>query len=212
MECCTKYDRIFDQKYANKNLKRYRKKGLEKSSQQVVDFLKGKINGWTVLEIGGGLGYLGMELVKNGAQSALEIDISNSYLNKAKLLRSELGLDDSVDFKIMDFIEHYRDLSDQDIVVSDKVICCLPNYQEFIEAGTTRAKKYYALVYPRESGIYKVFGAVLNWFSQFLNKYKGFKFFIHSHRDINNLITQKGFTKVFDTRKGVWRISIYAKK
>lgn len=54
MECCANYDRIFDQKQAKKDLKRYRKKGLQKSSQRIVDFLQEKISGLTVLEVGSG--------------------------------------------------------------------------------------------------------------------------------------------------------------
>ena len=211
MECCANYDRVFDQKQADNDLKRYRKKGLKKSSQAIVDYLSDKIGGMTVLEVGSGIGYLGMELVKKGATSALEIDISYGYLERAKVLRHELNLDDAVEFRTMDFIQHYGNLSDHDIVVSDKVICCLPNFKEFIEAGTARAKHYYAIVYPRDLRLWKMFGVVLNWSAQFLKKYKGFNFFIHPHKDIHELITQKGFEKVLD-RKGVWQISIYEKK
>ena len=212
MDCCANYNRVFDQKQADNDLKRYRKKGLKKSSQVIVDYLSDKIGGMTVLEAGSGIGYLGMELVKNGARSALEIDISYAYLERAKLLRHELSLDDSVEIRTMDFVQHFGNLSDHDIVVSDKVICCLPNFQEFIEAGTARAKHYYALVYPRELVIWKMFVAVLSWVTPHSDKYKGFNIFIHPHQEINNLITKKGFEKVLDNRKGLWQISIYEKK
>jgi hypothetical protein len=68
--CCPSrdYRRIFNQRFARRLANRYSKRGLDKTAQKMVEFLQRLgIEGATVLEIGGGIGELEIELLKVGA-------------------------------------------------------------------------------------------------------------------------------------------------
>jgi magnesium-protoporphyrin O-methyltransferase len=57
--CCNSRgcDWFFSPRFAHRVTQRYRKRGLDKTSRQIVEFLeRGGVQGATVLEIGGGVG------------------------------------------------------------------------------------------------------------------------------------------------------------
>jgi magnesium-protoporphyrin O-methyltransferase len=69
-DCCTPhgYRQIFSEKSAHAAAKRYRKKGLDKTSRRIVDLLLAHgVEGRTVLEVGGGVGAVQIELLRAGA-------------------------------------------------------------------------------------------------------------------------------------------------
>jgi hypothetical protein len=59
-DCCSLprgYDKLFGEKTARRDLKRYRKRGLDETGERVVAFLRDRgVEGLTILEIGGGVG------------------------------------------------------------------------------------------------------------------------------------------------------------
>ena len=66
-------DDFFGDKFARRVAKRYRKRGLDKTSRRIVAFLeRAGVQEATVLEIGGGVGEIQLELLKLGAASAVE--------------------------------------------------------------------------------------------------------------------------------------------
>jgi hypothetical protein len=69
-DCCTPkgYRTIFSEKSARSEGKRYRRKGLDKISRRIAELVKrGGVEGRTVLEVGGGIGAIEIELVTAGA-------------------------------------------------------------------------------------------------------------------------------------------------
>jgi magnesium-protoporphyrin O-methyltransferase len=61
-------DRIFDDRFAKRMAARYRKKGLDKTARRMVALLPDNdVRGATLLEIGGGVGEIGLELLRRGA-------------------------------------------------------------------------------------------------------------------------------------------------
>jgi hypothetical protein len=72
--CCNSRgcDWFFSDRFARRVAKRYRKRGLDKPSQQIVEFLHSRgVKGATVLEIGGGVGEIQLELLKRGAAGTI---------------------------------------------------------------------------------------------------------------------------------------------
>jgi hypothetical protein len=63
--CCNPHgcDRFFSARFARRAAKRYREKGLDKTAHLMVEFLEQRgIEGATVLEVGGGVGEIQIEL------------------------------------------------------------------------------------------------------------------------------------------------------
>ena len=76
--CCNPRgcDRLFGGRFARRMAARYRRRGLDKTAQRMVDFLASRgVEGATVLEIGGGVGEIQLELLKRGAARAVNLEL-----------------------------------------------------------------------------------------------------------------------------------------
>jgi hypothetical protein len=68
--CCNPRgcDQFFSARFARRIAKRYRKRGLDKTARRMVGFLQQRgIEGATVLEVGGGIGEIQIELLLRAA-------------------------------------------------------------------------------------------------------------------------------------------------
>jgi len=71
---------VFSARFARRVARRYRKRGLSRSSTAIVTVLADRgIAGASVLEIGGGVGEIQVELLPGGAARATNLEISTNY-------------------------------------------------------------------------------------------------------------------------------------
>ena len=79
-DCCSspdpeRYEHAFDARFAQKVARRYGKKGLTPAERSIVAFAaQTGIEGATVLEIGGGVGEIQLELLALGAASTTNLE------------------------------------------------------------------------------------------------------------------------------------------
>src|SRR5467141_2229858 len=69
-DCCSPkgYRWVFSERSARAEARKYRRRGLDGTSRRIVDFLKTPgVEGRTVLEVGGGIGAIQIELLKAGS-------------------------------------------------------------------------------------------------------------------------------------------------
>ena len=93
-DCCTPrgYERIFSERSAWRQVKRFRSKGLDRTSRRVVDALKDlPLEGRTLLEVGGGVGTIQVELLRAGLARAISIELTPTY-RAAGTLAAVFGL------------------------------------------------------------------------------------------------------------------------
>ena len=68
-------DDFFGDKFARRVARRYRRRGLDKTSTRIVAFLeRAGVQEATVLEIGGGVGEIQLELLKRGAGAVWQVE------------------------------------------------------------------------------------------------------------------------------------------
>ena len=73
--------------------RRYRKRGLDRTARRMVSFLEQRgLSGASVLEIGGGVGEIQIELLKRGAERTLNLELSPAYEQEARAAPSRGGL------------------------------------------------------------------------------------------------------------------------
>lgn len=152
--CCSPkgYRWIFSEREARREARRYRRKGLDATSRRIVDFLKAQgVEGRTVLEVGGGVGAIQIELLKAGAASATSIELTPTYEDAARDLLREAGLEDRVERRVMDFAEAASAVGAADIVVLNRVLCCYPDMPKLAAAAADHALGVLALSFPREA-------------------------------------------------------------
>jgi magnesium-protoporphyrin O-methyltransferase len=78
-DCCTpkSYRQIFSEKSAAGEAKRYRRKGLDGTSRRIFDVINERdVEGKTLLEVGGGIGAIEIELLKAGMARAINVELT----------------------------------------------------------------------------------------------------------------------------------------
>src|SRR3974390_2488139 len=108
--CCEPkvYERMFGAKQARLDAKRYRARGVRGTSRDLVE-LAGDVSGASVLEVGGGIGAIELELLAAGAARATDVELSSEYEEEALKLLAERGLSDRVERRVGDFVEEPGD-------------------------------------------------------------------------------------------------------
>ncbi len=101
---CQGIQKMFDEKTARRELKRYLKKGPANTTQMLLDAIhKLGVQGLDFLDIGGGIGAIQNDLLKAGAIKGTNIDASEAYINVAKEEAAQKGWTNKVNFKHGDF-------------------------------------------------------------------------------------------------------------
>lgn len=93
--CCNRRgcDDFFGVGFARKMASRYRKRGLGRTAHRMVAYLEANgLEGATVLEVGGGVGEIEIELLKRGARRAVNLELSPAHDAEAQRLLAEAGL------------------------------------------------------------------------------------------------------------------------
>ena len=147
--CCADYDKIFDEKHARSKASEYASKGLTGDAQRIVDFVRGRLSpGYTVLEIGGGVGEIHLELLKSGASRAVNVELATRYETVASELIRERGVGDRVERQLGDFVGEAGSVGAADVVVMNRVVCCYPDADALVGAAAEHARRYLVMTFP----------------------------------------------------------------
>jgi 2-polyprenyl-3-methyl-5-hydroxy-6-metoxy-1,4-benzoquinol methylase len=149
--CCepSGYADMFGARFSRHLARRYRKRGLDKTARRMVAFLEEQgIEGATVLEIGGGVGDLQLELLRRGAARATNLELVDSYDADARSLAAEAGLADRVTRLRLDLAATPDAVAPHDIVVLHRVVCCYPDYQRLLGASAAHAERMLVFSHP----------------------------------------------------------------
>lgn len=202
--CCdpSDYDALFNSKEARSNLKAYDRKGLNGMAGRTVGYLTSQgVAGHEIVEVGGGIGALHVELLKAGAARAVNIELSHGYRDTAtELLRRE-GLEDQVEQKIGDFTELATEL-EADTVIMNRVICCYPDMARLMNAGLSASRRFLVAVFPRDRLMSRIVVAVGNTYQQV--KGVGFRAYVHSPAAIHETADRAGFVVAFADQDLAW--------
>jgi SAM-dependent methyltransferase len=161
--CCnpTDYRRLFSRKYARRDARRFRRRGLRGTSRDLVE-LAGDVRGASVLDIGGGVGAIELELLAAGARRATNVELSGGYEEAAAELIAERGLETRVDRRVGDFVT--AEIEPHDVVVMHRVVCCYPDADALIGAAADHARQLLLLTYPQDGPLLRLgFRAINLW-------------------------------------------------
>lgn len=161
--CCASrdYEKLFGRRAAARDARRYRKRGLTGSARELVT-LTGDVHDASVLEVGGGIGSIELELLAAGAARATNVELSGGYEQEATELLAERGLAERVERRIGDFVEDAASIEAHDVVVMHRVVCCYPDANALVGAAAERARRRMVLTYPRERRLTRVGARVVN--------------------------------------------------
>lgn len=148
----SEYRRLFNRRIARHEAKRYRRRGLPRTARGLVA-LAGPVVDATVLDVGGGLGTLGLELLERGAARATNVELSAGYEGSATALLAEHHLAERVERRVGDFVEEAGLVEPHDVVVLHRVVCCYPDADALVATAAAHARRRLLLTYPRERAL-----------------------------------------------------------
>jgi hypothetical protein len=205
VNCCTPtgYRTIFGKKTVQRDARRYQRKGLTGTAAWILQALTDVgITERSVLEVGGGIGGLQIELLEAGARHATNVEIIDSYEAAARSLITEHRLEDRVDRTVADYAQHSDQTPAADIVIMHRVICCYPDPDTLTEAACARARDRVAITIPRESPWVRLaFWGMNGWLRLRRIAFRGY---VHPHARILGVATTHGFHASRHDRGLLW--------
>jgi magnesium-protoporphyrin O-methyltransferase len=162
-ECCgpEDYRSVFSDRFARRQSRRYERRGLSAVAQAIVDFAGAQgIDGATVLEIGGGVGHLHVELLRRGASHVTNLELSENYEAEAARLLEQAGMAGRVSRRFLDIAQAPDEVPPADVVVLHRVACCYPDYARLLTVAAGHARKRLVYSHPAANTVNRfLFGA-----------------------------------------------------
>jgi 2-polyprenyl-3-methyl-5-hydroxy-6-metoxy-1,4-benzoquinol methylase len=201
--CCNSRgcDWFFSDRFARRVAKRYRRRGLDKPSRQIVEFLERRgVTEATVLEIGGGIGEIQLELLRRGAARTINLELSPAYDEQALQLAREAGVEDRVDRRLHDIAVDPDGVEEVDVVVLNRVVCCYPDYERLLGAAAGHARRLLVFSHPPGNLLWRSIAAAQNVGFRLLRK--EFRSFAHPPEAMLAVLEGHGLRPAF-VRRGI---------
>ena len=193
---------------ARRYRKRFKKKGLEPSQQNLMQqIVSVGVEGCTLIEPGCGVGFFHHELLRRGAKSALGIDLSEKMLDEAQSLARDDGLADRCTYRVGDFVQLASECDRADLVILDKVICCYPDFPALVDAAAEHAQRAVAFTIPRWRWLTRA-AFVLFSLAELVFKCRAY---VHSPDAIDERLRTAGFTLHSEGQTTLWLTRTYTR-
>ncbi|MEW5989919.1 MAG: class I SAM-dependent methyltransferase [Chloroflexota bacterium] len=207
--CSTCYDRAFDDRLAQRELREYRRKGPGRASRAIAEALARKgVEGRTVLDIGGGVGAVHQQLLTRGAARVTDVDASRPYLEAARAEAERLGVTDRVSFEYGDFVTLAPGIEPADLVALDRVVCCYGDVDALVGLAAARTRRRLAITMPPDAWPIRAVIAVGNaWYRLTRNAYRAY---IHPHERVIAAARRAGLEPAGPIAAvGMWRLLVF---
>jgi magnesium-protoporphyrin O-methyltransferase len=205
--CCARdYEKVFGRKTAERDARRFRSRGLRGSAKALAE-LAGDVRGESVLEIGGGVGAIEIELLEAGAVRATNVELAATYEDAAGVLLEERGLAERVERRVGDFVSEADAVEPHDVVVMHRVVCCYPDVDALVGVAAQHARRRMVLTYPRERPLVRAALAAVN----LIMRLSGSSFQVYVHPVDRILAAAHEMQLVEQRRSGfVWESAAFA--
>ena len=212
MSCgqCEGIGTMFGDAVAERDLRRYRKRGPHATTRILLDALTTEgVRGAEVLDIGGGVGAIGNALLDAGARKVTAVDASPAYAAVARREAERRGHRDRIDYVQGDFVDLAAGIPPAQIVTLDRVICCYDEMEALVSASAERAERLYGVVYPRDAWWTRGGVGLLNLGLRLRGT--SFRTFVHPTEAVERVILDKGLKRGFRHVTPVWQVVVYGR-
>ena len=209
--CCDATNAHFGAAHAKRDLKRYRTKGPDVTTQFVIDGLRALgLRDMTLLDIGTGIGIINHELMRDICVQATLVDMSSAYLEAAFQEAERQGYSENIRFIQGDLVSRSKDLPVADFVTLDRVVCCYPDFPNLLANATARCRRALGMVYPRDRLPSRIMLALYNL--KHVLKRDPFRAFIHPVDEIEAQIRDAGFETLSEMTTLFWKSVVFVKR
>jgi 2-polyprenyl-3-methyl-5-hydroxy-6-metoxy-1,4-benzoquinol methylase len=208
VSCCPPkgYTSIFSKRAARRDAKRYRQGGLDDTGEEMVAFLRERgVVGATVLEVGGGVGVLQLELLKAGAARATNLELSPEYEDVAAELAHEAGVSERIERRLGDLVAEPGLAGEADAVLMHRVVCCYPDYDALVGAAAERTKHYLVMSFPRPRLLIRAGMGAVNLFARIVRW--EYRTWVHPPEALVAAAERHGLTLAAESSGRIWQVA-----
>jgi Methyltransferase domain len=171
----------------------------------MLDFARKRgVAGDSVLEIGGGIGALQIELLRSGARSAVNVELSPEWEGEARSLLREASLEDRVERRIGDAVAEAETIEPADVVVMERVVCCYPDPEALVGFAADRTRRFLLMSFPHDRRLAHLVVRVGNFICR--ARRIDFRSYVHPERRIEQAAESHGLELAFDRPGRWWRV------
>jgi 2-polyprenyl-3-methyl-5-hydroxy-6-metoxy-1,4-benzoquinol methylase len=197
---------MFTARFARRTANRYRKRGLDKTAQRMVELVEQDgLEGVTVLEVGGGIGDIQVEMLKRGAARTTNLELSPAYEAEAQRLLADTGLTGRADRRIVDLAASPAEVEPVDVVILHRVVCCYPDYVKLLGAVADHARRQVVFSHPPRNAVARVIIGTQNLFFRLSGS--EFRVFAHSSAAMLRVLSDHGLYTTTVRSARVWQIA-----
>jgi 2-polyprenyl-3-methyl-5-hydroxy-6-metoxy-1,4-benzoquinol methylase len=172
----------------------------------MVDFLAARgLHGATVLEIGGGVGDIQLELLRRGASRATNLELVDAYEGPARELAAEAGLSARVSRRRLDIAATPDQVEVADIVVLHRVVCCYPDYERLLGAAADHARRALVFSYPARTVATRAVLTAQNAVLRLAGR--SFRAFTHPPESMLEVLRRRGLNPAYRHRGSIWQVA-----
>jgi 2-polyprenyl-3-methyl-5-hydroxy-6-metoxy-1,4-benzoquinol methylase len=207
--CCRPrgYERMFNPRFARRRANRYRRRGLDRTARRMVALLpRQDVAGASVLEIGGGVGEIQLELLERGAARATNLELSAAYETEARQLLRAAGLEHRAQRRLVDIALDGASVEPADVVVLHRVVCCYPDHATLLAAAAEHARRAVVFSFPPRNLLSRALVATQNRI--FRLRGSEFRVFVHPPRELLAVLAAHGMHPVTVGRSGLWKVAL----
>jgi 2-polyprenyl-3-methyl-5-hydroxy-6-metoxy-1,4-benzoquinol methylase len=196
---------MFGPRFARHLASRYRKRGLDKTAARMVAYLVDRgIDGASVLEIGGGVGDIQLELLGQGASRTTNLELVDVYDTDATELAETVGMRDRMTRRQIDIAATPDEVEAHDIVVLHRVVCCYPDYERLLTVAAVHAKRMLVFSHPPRNWMTRTFTRLQSVGFRLVGK--SFRTFAHPPAAMVAVAEGRGMRTDYAHRGPVWHI------
>jgi predicted RNA methylase len=163
----------------------------------------------TVLELGGGVGALQIELLRVGAAQAVNVELSPEWEEAAGELARENDVEDRIERRVADAVADATVLAPADVVVMNRVVCCYPDPDALMTVAAEHATRLLVVSFPRDRPLVRLINRLANAWMRL--RRIDFRSFVHSERQIVASAHRSGLRTVTEHRDFAWRAVAFAR-
>ena len=209
---CHATDSQFDSATANRDLRRYHRKGPDAPTRAIVRAVRAIAlpAGGTLLDIGGGVGAIHHLLLERDFTQARQVDASAAYLAVAAAEASRIGHRELVEFLHADFGAVADDVPAADLVTLDRVVCCDPDYARLLGPAATHARRALALSYPRPRLLVRMVVVIVNAMRRLAGR--SFRVYLHPPGAIRAVLERSGLHSKWSGGTWIWAVELFVRE
>jgi hypothetical protein len=200
----------FSTKDAEADLAAYGRDGPGDATRALIAAISAEgIEGASLLDVGGGIGAIQLELLRTGLATAESVDASEGYVEIARAEAARRGFADRTSHRLGTLTDLADEVGDADIVTLDKVVCCNADLPLLLGDVVLRARRMVGLVYPRDRWWNAIGAAAIaawGWLRR-----DSTRWYLHSEAEVDGILTAAGFERRDVDRTLIWQVALYVR-